>query len=778
MSAEPRLAALALGLALAACGRVESAGEGGGAALLRNLQRARGVEISPQGGADPAACAELAERIARERGSACRVLAPGEAGDPRCARIAIGGPRSPALVALVESLGAGVGRGGDRPQFTIHGRAFAGSSDVLAAVVEDPERPGLPLTFLYANQPETLRSEYARLEPCWKPWLRVYRAGDLALEGPLAGTAGGSLVDVDGVRARELAGYVRWPARADGLQGRASRDVEPAQRDAYLDAVARARREAARWLGPKEDLRPLRLVLHGRVEGFAACATSAGLSSWNAGKNEIHALVVRDVPTDGGRAAARLLAEECLGPPSEVWLGDGAAVLGAGSWWGRGLEEWTAELRLGGLSPSVASLVDPRAAETNSPHAILPLRAALFRYLLESRGEAGVRGLWTGASRLAVDAELEKAFLAWLDDAAVAHRPAVEARRAGRRGALLGGAFLSGVGVEEPGRSPSRGFGSTAFLESLAQARAIGANAAALSCFAVAEPDPPAIPDLAGDAHAIEPIGGDAAVLAGLRQARASGMRTLLQPHLLTAPAGTLAGRGPQGQETSWKKFFDAYERFAVHAGLLAELAGADGLVLGGDLPESTGARDPGAGAQVTAWKRAGWGRVLGAARGSFSGAITWASGSIGEAKDLLFWSGLDAVACDLPPPLDGRPIPFDSRPGLEIERRVGGMIGELEAFARELGKPLLLTGVGFRAGGPSPGERLDAAYAGDPGLQAFELDAVERALRAPRQGTVLRGLFLWRWSSDPADAGVDGRDRLLRPGRAREAAARLIAGR
>src|SRR5262249_25792619 len=125
--------------------------------------------------------------------------------------------------------------------------------------------------------------------------------------------------------------------------------------------------------------------------------------------------------------------------------------------------------------------------------------------------------------------------------------------------------------------------------------------------------------------------------------------------------AGTLAGIGPQGEEAGWQRLFDGYARYAVHVGLLAELADADGLLLGGGMVESTSlgldSRNPSAkdaGGRISGWKREGWPKVIRAARGAFAGTISWTAGSMVEASSLPFWGDLDLVACDLEPELDG----------------------------------------------------------------------------------------------------------------------------
>lgn len=777
--------ALAAAAALAACSRSVPAGDGGGAALLRNLLRAPAIEIVVENGPVGDACRKAAERIGK-----CRVVAPDEVGDARAARIVLSLPGTRTADSLLGRLGVQVGARGGRRFFALGRAVYGNASDLLAAVLEDPERPGLPLTFVFANDPQSLAGCAAKLEPGWKPWFRIYRAGAISREGPVDAKGAiieASSVDLERIRAREMADYEDVPVRAESLRVLSAKAVDPVLRESYLDAVARARAATARWAtsgaGSATSPRPLQLILHARPESFAACSAGGGLSSWNPAKNVVHALLSRGIPHDAGLAVARACAEDALGPPAEAWLADGAAVFGAGTWWGRDLEEWIGWLRAGGSSPSVASLVDPRAAEANSVHAILPLRAALFRYVLETRGEARVREIWKGTAALAADTELEKAFAAWLDEIAARHRPAFEARRSARRRALLAGPFLAGVGIEEPGPSARRGLGSAAYEQSLLEARAIGANTAVLHCFVPDEREPAAVPDLAerppGGARVFAPLEGDLRVLAGLCQARASGMRTILVPHLLTSPAGTLAGVGPQGAEAGWQRLFDGYARFAVHAGLLAELADADGLFLGGGLVESTnlgaGPQEPSG--RISDWKRQGWPKVIRAARGAFAGTLSWAAGSMVEASTLPFWDDLDLVACDLEPELDGGGIGPDVDPSAAIGVQIATQLLQLEALSRVHGMPYLLSQAGFRSGAGRPGEPRDPGFSADPGLQGLQFEALGKELRAARDRGALRGVVLWRWSSDPADEGVNGRDRVLRRGPAREAAARVFSG-
>src|SRR4030095_11817591 len=117
----------------------------------------------------------------------------------------------------------------------------------------------------------------------------------------------------------------------------------------------------------------------------------------------------------------------------------------------------------------------------------------------------------------------------------------------------------------------------------------LGATGVSLSCFAVVERDPIGLPDASPGAlarRALAPTCGDLRLFAGLCQARARGLATLLQPRLLTAPGGSLAGTGPQDGELGWRRLFDAHRRPLLHLPTPGARA-----VAGGDGTAGRGAR-------------------------------------------------------------------------------------------------------------------------------------------------------------------------------------------
>jgi hypothetical protein len=433
-----RVAALVLAGSALACARRGPVGEGGGAALMRNLLRARELEIVATDGPIAEGCRKAADLVARERNVACTVRAPSSAADPSKPRIVVAAAKDvdPLVRRVLDKIEVSVDAA--KPAFTFLRTEFEGASDALVAVLEDPERPGLPLTLLYGNDEAAVARAAAGIDAGWKPWLRIYRAGALSLEGPLWSDGepqAAAFEELESRRARTYSTYRVADSPDAAIRVKAATAIEPSRREAYLESVGRAKRGVLAWAasGAAPEASSIELVLHARPERLFEFASAPALSAANRAQRKVHALLEEGVPDDSGEAFARLAAEDLLGLASEAWIEDGAAVLAAGRWWGKDLEEWIAWLRIGGSVPSVEALVDPDATRANSRHLVLPLRAALFRFVLESRGEAFARAMWKGASSLARGTETERAFQQWLDEIAARHRAEIEKRRAERQ---------------------------------------------------------------------------------------------------------------------------------------------------------------------------------------------------------------------------------------------------------------------------------------------------------------------------------------------------------
>lgn len=772
----------AAALVICSCSRVDRVDEdSGGAALMRNLLRAGRVEVVVPHGPAEETCKRLAARYSGRDGLSYRVVDPEheeDNGDPHAARIVVGRRDMPLSFDLCSRLSIGVNIEGQRPSFRFQEQVFDRPGDGFVATFEDPDRPGLPLTIFYSNDERLLIGYLGDLEPAWRPNLCVYRAGDLELEGPLRISGAPipeRIVRSTAARVSLRKSLVDLCANTHGLSGKMSRDIPAERAREYMLRVSTACAVTATWASPGDPALPMPLCLYARPEDLARAAPAHDLSSLNPSTGAVHALCAADLPDDGGSAAARATAIAKLGAPVEPWLLDGAAVSAAGSWWGRDLDLWIAWLRASGIAPSAAELAEARAGERLSPHLLQPLRAALFRFALETRGDSHVRQFWRGTERFEVDESVESAFASWLDAHCAPQRAAIDAERA-RRAARSTPSLWKGIGFEEPPAPRAQGFLSPGFAGELAEVASIGANAIEIDCFSIGEPDPARV---AGPARrrGIGPLEGDLSVFTGLSRARSQGLVTLLQPHLQSAPGGTWSGSWLRNGRPAWSEFFDDYRRFLVHYALLAELSGCDVLSLGSNISEVTRATAEGRRGrpEEIEWKREGWSRVIAAARGAFSGKLTYAAGSIEEAGKIAFWTELDAIGIEWCPQM--RIAPGSSEPAgrWQFAAKLNAQWIALDELAKKHARPILVTRAGFTPGVNAPQLARFGPGSSDGDLASFQFEMLRSVLESASKAR-LQGVFTWRWSTDPGDAGANERDYLFRQKPAEAAVRRMFA--
>jgi hypothetical protein len=790
----PPLAALALLALCFGCQRGAVVDDdSGGAALMRNLECSAGIEVHVEPGAVELAV-QRALLHAKERGEHAYSLvtlehAPasrdhpppvGSApGDTHRARIVIGTPSDPTVRGLIERVGLEVLDDLGVPAFRWQDLNFEGPHDGLVAVFEDPARPGLPLTLYVANDASAIETYVGDLDPGWKPWLRVFSAGVPCLSGPLDRSGlliATRLERVFDRRRPVLAQFQPLLENGLGLGGRASADISPEAIAAYLRAAAHARARIAAWASSGAPPPPTALYLHAKIDTFAEMAARDELSAWNPLENSVHALCAPGMPDDGGAAFALGSAWAWLGEPADRWLADGAAVDAARTWWWKYLDRWIAWLHSAGVAPPIGRILEDSARERFSPHVVVPMRAAFFRFLLDTRGDAFVRDLWRGKARLSLDADTVHAFDAYCSAIDARFRAVFDWRRDHR--AEAGTDFLKGVALEAPDADPRRGFGSDLCEQSVADAEQLGANAIALTAFFVDAHDPPRFPGGLAE-HTFGSRGGDVGLFGALASARRRGLVTLLEPHLLTAPAGVWTGAWVRSTDEEWEEFFASYERFAVHCALVCELAGADYLSLGSRIPDIVRGTAEGrrAKANEVEAKKAGWARVIRAVRAAYLGRIMYAASSLQEADRIAFWPDLDAIGFESFERLHAVEREGVAGAREDLAKRIDDDLTSLSKVAARVTKPVIVTQIGFDSGARLPGVPRAGPGSADSEAQADAFRALSAVLSAPAVRDHVQGVFLWRWSTDPDDRGIGSRDFVFRHGPAELVVQRMFAG-
>ena len=660
----------------------------------------------------------------------------------------------------------------DGNRFELAGRKFRTEDSLLIVTLPDPQHAGLPLTVVLAARSPARAFGLARVVPGWRASAFVWSSGDLRLELPLDPRGRPRLdlaVDVDPAWRSQGQSYRQLPDEAARIHARLGSGVSIEHARTVVANLAGVRART-RELAPPSLASPrvTRVILEpsvDRLTGYPITDALAFADPWSA---RVLALTGERLPDASAAAAAGLWLEEGWGAPARAWVAEGAALERADRYWGRELDAWVAHLFSAGISPTVATLVSPLRARELSVHVRAPARAMLVRHLLETRGPDVLGQLWRGERDLDPSAELEESFRAFLAQCAVAHPRGARRPSGTDVPALRGAAFATASSPRERARS---GWGTAASQRSLRELREAGANAIALTGFFADRPE-------GGDgrpvafAPAVGALEGDAAVATVVSQARGQDLAVLLEFEFLTGTSGTWSGDLKRLGDDAWRAFFERYERAVVHYALLAELLAVDVASVGGGMaraastarvpavtgvpPAAGGApEDPPAEPGSAAVKREAWTRVIAQARALYTGLLTYSAGWP-QAQRVEFWGDLDAIglriATDLRTTAGAENATGDA--DADAPRTAGGELWPAERFARGLGRPLLVTSIGFRSTSRARAAVVDAGGDVDPHVQAelvselaTALTNLERSERAPR------GLFLWKWMSDP-DAG------------------------
>jgi len=755
-------------------------------ALQLGLARVGRVELSCTEDTLEEAARSALERFRR---AGYEAQLAGTGAPPGAARIVVGSYKEEEILELCARVGAEFSlmaqldaAPAEHGAFEVLGRKFTSVGDVLVATFEDPDQAGIPLTVMAANTPGGSLGLMPRLRPAWKPGLEVWSGGRRVFSAELQpdGRAVGTSVRDHRTRPEGYPDdYGSFGSWEEGVRGYASKDVPAERLLAYTAALKDARAHAAEWSG-RTNGQTLSVRVHSHTDGYEKDGSMALLARITPIIVGAEALLADGLPDDGGGAAAGAYLLDVLGPPLEDWWLDAACVDAAGSWWGRDLEEWCGELALAELTLTVREIVDIESAAHVSPHVLVPLRGLLFRELRASLGTEGLVQGWTGDGLLVLDEAHEQRFAARLQGL----KPRASGREA-RRSTHLGQATrgdFRGFALNAPVGDRGAGYGSRSAQRALDQLVAHGANAVSVTSFLGLHPGPgrggalPEVPRFGSRE-------GDAALGATLAAAREGGLRTILAPELLSGPASSWFGGSPRGTPEKWEEFFDGYDAFLTHYGLLAELCGCDVLSIGNSLAETTSLARP-AGKETTAVhekvfaaRRAGWDRMIQRARGTFGGALTYAAEWPQQVQVIPFWDQLDYVGAIVTPDLgaEGRKGPPDNR---RVAAVLTNVLERIEQFAAKQERPGLVLELGFRStrngwrglqGAAGPDDRLEQA-------RLYRQLALARSPRGARSGagSDLAGFLLWDWSTSaegdprgysprgkPAEASVS---RLLAP--------------
>jgi hypothetical protein len=231
----------------------------------------------------------------------------------------------------------------------------------------------------------------------------------------------------------------------------------------------------------------------------------------------------------------------------------------------------------------------------------------------------------------------------------------------------------------------------------------------------------------------------DAALGHAIAYARGLGLSVMLKPHV-DCQNGDWRGAIVPDTAGEW---FRSYQGFICRYARLAESLDCEQLCIGTELEGTTEGYD-------SAWRV-----IIDSVRSRFSGAITYAANWDGYRARVPFWDAVDLVGIDAYFPLTGIANP-------SVEELVAAWnsrwLPTLDSFQARVGKPILLTEIGYRSVDSANIRPWDYGMTG-PVDTAEQRDCYEAAFRVFWSKPWFHGFFWWNWTTFPGQGGPDDSD-------------------
>lgn len=487
-------------------------------------------------------------------------------------------------------------------------------------------------------------------------------------------------------------------------------------REALTKVAADIPEQAARFPIALEELeiRPVEVVVesdhetHGRYQGvLGPSLDAAGRLHWVADLADLERLRF---------GLARALVARLPDAPRSPGLDDGGALWLAGGAHGHDVDDWERLLLATGTSVDADRLAARKADVATSPI----FRAATEAMLLERAGPGTLRErrsrLEAGGRAAAVAALRASGSGARAEDGRGEERPLV----LGPRLPLHGVSLAMHNGLET-------GYHSRALEDRLDRLGRLGVDAVSIMPFAY---QPRANRPELRFASRRPTSETDTGAVHAARRARARGFVVLWKPHLWISHE-SWPGDVAMTSEADWTAWWASYRGYVLHQAVLAEAAGAEIFSLGVELGRTLERRDE-------------WARLIADTRRIFSGALTYAGNWHDDWELFPYWERLDFVGIDAYFPL-GAPDATEA----DLRRTAAELAAGWEREARRLGRPILLTEVGFSA---RPSAWVDPHREGGEVDEAAQATAWRALLDGLGKPPWLAGIFAWKVFS--ADLG------------------------
>src|SRR5688572_1708717 len=283
--------------------------------------------------------------------------------------------------------------------------------------------------------------------------------------------------------------------------------------------------------------------------------------------------------------------------------------------------------------------------------------------------------------------------------------------------------------------SRGRGYGSPDSAASLRALAALGVSWVSLTPFGFQRTEKDTEIRWSGTriAETDERVKGAAA------QARASGMRVMLKPHLWLRPP-QWPGTVDPGSDAGWAAWFASYRPFILHYAALAESEGMDALCIGNELQRAT-------------LREAEWRALIAEIRGVYKGPLTYGA-TAEEVFGVRFWDALDFIGVSAYYPL------VDARTPTRAAVAAGWVPvkAQLAALSARYKKKVVFTEIGYRSADAAAWRHWEITDEAAVNLPA-QATAYEGFFDAVWDEPWMGGAYFWKWFSHVGHSGPRSND-------------------
>lgn len=294
-----------------------------------------------------------------------------------------------------------------------------------------------------------------------------------------------------------------------------------------------------------------------------------------------------------------------------------------------------------------------------------------------------------------------------------------------------------------------RGYGSSTSRATLEELRDLGVRWVSLTPFGFMRALDASEVHLIHDRPEAE---NDGRMRREIEAAHARGLRVFLKPHVWI---GGGAWRGDV-RPRDWSAWFASYRTFILHYARMAESLDVELLAVGVELP-CEGRREP------------QWRALIAEIRAVYHGELTYAA-NWDRVDAVPFWPALDYVGVQFYPSLADEL----GAPEAELERALARQLDALGALSGRVDRPVLLTEVGYKSieGAEVHPHEWPERHGAPTVSEAAQARAYRRLFGALAGRGYIRGVYLWKWFTDP-DTDEEGADGFSPRGKRAEAVLR-----